>query len=152
MSNIIPVITLKQPWVSWVMKGLKLKESRIHTNFKTLEGKTFGIHSAMDYDKSDYVVKNPYLTQVQIDASFSYPTGVILGTVHCDKFLELNGDRHEQEALIECRSIKRYGLNLITPKPFEKEIPCKGELAIWYFDLETMEKVRKPKQEIPTFF
>lgn len=152
MSNIIPVITLKQPWASWVMKRLKTKESRIHTNFKTLEGKTFGIHSAMGYDKSDYVLKNPYLTQAQIDASFCYPTGVILGTVHCDKFLELNGPIHEGEALIECRSIKRYGLNLITPKLFEKEIPCKGELTIWYFDLDAMEKVRKPKEQIPTFF
>lgn len=152
MSNIIPVITLKQPWASWVMKRLKTKESRIHANFKTLVDKEFGIHAAMTYDLSDYVLKNPYLTQEQIDASLDYPLGEILGTVHCDEFLQLNGEQHEKEALIECRSIKRYGLNLINPKEFEKPIPCKGELAIWYYDLDTMEKVRKPKEEIPTFF
>lgn len=152
MSNIIPVITLKQPWASWVMQGLKTKESRTHVNFKTLEGRTFGIHSAMGYDKSDYVLKNPYLSQAQIDASLSYPTSVILGTVHCDEFLELKGKQHERDALIECRSIKRYGLNLINPKKFDAPIPCKGELSIFYFDLDKMEKVRKPTEQIETFF
>lgn len=151
MSNIIPVITLKQPWASWVMERLKGTESRTHTNFKTLVGKPFGIHSAMGYDLSDYVLKNPYLTQEQIDASLSYPTGVILGTVYGNKFFKL-GVEHETEALIECRSIKRYGLRIIDPKPFEKPIPCKGELAIWYFDLDIMEKVRKPTEKIATFF
>lgn len=152
MDKIIPVITLKQPWASWVMEGLKLKESRIHKNFKTLEGKTFGIHSAMTYDLSDYVLKNPYLTQEEINASLSYPTGVILGTVHCDKFSQLCAGSDEYQALIECRSIKRYGLNLINPKKFEKSIPCPGELAIWYYDLDKMEKVKKPTDKLQTFF
>lgn len=152
MSKIIPVITLKQPWASWVMEGLKTKESRIHNRFKTLIGQTFGIHAAMAYDLSDHVLKNPYLSQEVIDASLSYPTGVILGTVHCDEFLILDGELHEKQALIECKSTKRYGLNLINPKKFETPISCKGELAIWFFDLDTMQQVRKPKEQIPTFF
>ncbi len=149
--KIIPVITLKQPWASWVMDLLKGTESRVHKNFKSLVGKDFGIHAAQTYDLSHHVLKNPYLTQAQIDASFSYPTGAILGTVHGKEFLELNVE-HEKEALIECRSVKRYGLRLINPKKFEIPIPCPGELAIWYYDLDKGIKVKKPSEKILTFF
>ena len=152
MENIIPVITLKQPWAAWVMEGLKLTESRVHKNFKTLVGKDFGIHAAQNYDLSHHVLQNPYLTQSQIDESLCYPTGVILGTVHGKEFLELNTPQHEQEALIECTSTKRYGLRLINPKKFETPIPCPGELAIWYFDTENHIKVKKPSDKIQTFF
>lgn len=151
MENILPIITLKQPWASWVMEELKLTESRVHKNFKTLVGKDFGIHAAQTYDLSDYVLKNPFLSQEKIDASLSYHTGVILGTVHGKEFLELNVE-HEKEALIECRSVKRYGLRLINPKKFETPIACPGELAIWYYDLDKGLKVKKPSDKIQTFF
>lgn len=124
--NIIPVITLKQPWASWVMEGLKLTETRTHKNFKTLEGKDFGIHAAQTYDLSDYVLKNPYLSQKKIKESLSYPTGVILGMVHGKQFLKLSS-YHEQGALIECQSVQRYGLRLINPVPFKDPIPYTGE-------------------------
>lgn len=151
MNKIIPVITLKQPWASWIMDELKRTESRVHKNFKSLVGKDFGIHSSQTYDLSDYVLKNPFLSQAQIDASLSYPTGMILGTVHGKEFLELNYN-HEKEALIECSSIKRYGLRLTNPIKFENPIPYTGELAIWYFDMDTMEKVKKPSDKLQTFF
>ncbi len=147
---IIPVITLKQPWASWVMEGLKLIESRTHTQFKSLEGKTFCIHSAKKYDLSDYVLENPYLTQEKIDASLSYPVGVILGTVHCTGYLELH-QAHELNALIECRSIQRYGLCLKIPKKFKNPIPETGELSIWYYDLEERKKVKKQTKQIELF-
>lgn len=151
MSRIIPIITLKQPWASWVMEGLKLTETRTHQNFKTLEGKDFGIHAAQTYDLSDYVLKNPYLSHKKIQESLSYPTGVILGMVYGKQFLKLK-DYHAQGALIECKSIQRYGLRLINPVPFKDPIPCPGELAIWYYNLDTKEKVRKPVEKIETFF
>lgn len=150
-NNIIPVITLKQPWASWVIEELKLIESRVHKNFKTLVGKDFGIHAAQTYDLSDYVLKNPYLSKEKIDTSLSYPTGVILGTVHGAGFLPLK-KYHEQSALIECTSVQRYGLRLINAKKFLKPIPCPGELAIWYYDMEKGIKVKKPSDKIQTFF
>lgn len=151
MDKIIPIITLKQPWASWVIEGIKLIESRVHKNFQTLVGRDFGIHAAQTYDLSDHVLKNPYLSEKKIQESLSYPTGVILGTVHGAGFLPLK-KYHEQAALIECTSVQRYGLRLIDAIKFEKPIPHAGELAIWYYDLDKMEKVKKPKDKIETFF
>lgn len=144
--NIIPVITLKQPWASWVMKGWKTKESRIHPRFQKLVGLRHGIHAAKGYDKSDYVLKNPYLTQEQISESLNFPTGVILGSVKSTEFLQLT-EAHEKDALIECRSITRYGLTLTNAYEWDEKVAINGELSIWYFDLDNNKKVSKKLYE-----
>ena len=145
MKNIIPVITLKQPWASWIMWGWKTIESRTHTKFNCLKGEDrLGIHAGKNYDDSDLVVNNPYLTYDQLIESQLVPQGVILGTVNCFASGLLNKS-HEQQALIECEKTVRYGLFVKDPIEFANPIPAKGELSIWYYDLDKKCKVKKPQ-------
>lgn len=143
--KIIPVITLWQPWASWIMWGWKGIESRTHNKFKDLVGcPELGIHAGKKFDTSDLVMQNIYLSPDQIKQSLNVPSGCILGTVACyDGGFPLNWT-HENQALIECEKELRYGLFLKDPKEFEKPIPMLGELSIWYLDLDTMQKVKKP--------
>ncbi len=57
-----------------------------------------------------------------------------------------------QEALIDCKNTERYGLFLQMKRKFETPIPVKGEMGIWYFDLDKNEKVKKPKVETMSMF
>lgn len=142
--NIIPVITLYQPWASWVIKGWKTIETRTHDRFKSLEGKTIGIHAGSHFDDhDDEVMSNPYLSKLDIEDSLEAPTGVFLGTVMVDSFSKLNSS-HSQRALIDCGMVERHGLFLSSPKMYFPFEPVKGSMGIWYFDLDTMKKVKKP--------
>lgn len=143
MSNIIPVITLWQPWATWVIKGYKTIETRTHIRFKGLEGKTIGIHAGQAVDQSDHVIQNPYLAKSILIDSMVLPAGVLLGTAKVNEFRELNYT-HEHAALIECEKVTRYGLFLSDIKEFERYPKVKGGMGIWYFDLDKMEKVKKP--------
>lgn len=139
--NVIPVITLYQPWASWIMNGWKTIETRTHDRFRCLSGKIIGIHAGSHFDASDQVMKNHYLSKDQIEISKEYPTGVFLGTVMVDSFSKLNGT-HSERALIDCQKVERYGLSLSWPKCFPSVL-VKGSMGIWYFDLDTMTKVKK---------
>lgn len=151
MSNIIPVITLWQPWASWVIMGAKPIESRTHIRFKGLVGNTIGIHAANTFDDSDAVIKNPYLSADKIIDSMHPPLGVVLGTVHVDDFKPLH-KFHSPLALIDCEHTKRWGLFLSSQKEFAVPVKAEGQMGIWYFDLDTMKKVKKPSEKIPSFF
>lgn len=140
--NVIPVITLYQPWASWVMNGWKTIETRTHDRFKGLAGKKIGIHAGSHFDDSDAVMKNPYLSKDQIEISSQYVAGGFLGTIMVDSFSKLNG-AHSKRALIDCQTVERYGLSLSSPKMY-LFTPVKGSMGIWYFDLDTMQKVKKP--------
>lgn len=140
--NIIPVITLYQPWASFVMLGWKEIETRIHNRFKSLNGKVIGIHAGKNYDKSDQCLQ--YLTkeQRQIVSNEKFATGVLLGTARVVEFDKLNRS-HSGRALIDCATTDRWGLFLTDIKIIEP-IPVQGDMGIWYFDLEAKSKVRKP--------
>lgn len=148
MSKIIPVITLKQPWASWVMWGWKTIETRTHNKFKALAGvEELGIHAGLRYDNSGLVLNNPYLSPEAVRESLNVPLGVILGTVNCFEGGVPLLWMHENKALVECEKTLRYGLFFKDPVQFEEPLLAKGELSIWYYDLETKQKVRKPEKE-----
>lgn len=154
---IIPVITLYQPWATWVIKRWKLIETRTHPRFKSLQEKRIGIHAANYHDKSDLVKYNPYLTTEQMreyeqeaNSDIHYPQGVFLGTVIVDAFSELDSS-NSKDALIDCSTVKRYGLFLSSPSP-SAYIPVRGSMGIWYFDIEKGVKVEKPKPKIISLF
>lgn len=145
MSNTIyPVITLYQPWASWIMWGWKTIETRTHNRFASLEGKTILIHAGKVYDT--HALPNEYIDRPQTIYAYDfrpYPTGAILGYATVDHVQALI-DKHSEAALIDCGSTLRYGLFLSNIVPFEKPIAAKGGMGIWYFDLETEQKVKKP--------
>ena len=146
---IYPVITLYQPWATWIMRKWKTIETRTHARFACLNQKTILIHAGLTFDHTAMV--NPYLTMEQIlQDPNEMLNGYILGSVHVDACGWLCGDQCENEAaLIECTD--RYGLFLKQITPFEKKIPVKGEMGIWYFDTDAMRKIKKPKPEQKQF-
>jgi hypothetical protein len=140
MERILPVITLYQPWATWIMRGWKTIETRTHNRFKSLEGKRILIHASKSTDAN--AIDNPYLTKEQL---FYNPdeivNGFILGSALVSDFRLLNSNA-AQRALIECDT-KRFGLFLEKIDRFETPIRENGEMGIWYFDLDKKQKVKK---------
>lgn len=144
MTNILPVITLYQPWATWIIRGWKTIETRTHERFSSLLHKTILIHAGLQTDSSDLTVKNPYLTREQIlyDPD-EVINGAILGSAYVDACGWLCNDPWENKsALIETRN--RYGLFLTDVKKFPSPLLVKGSMGIWYYDLENKIKVTKP--------
>lgn len=142
--NVYPVITLYQPWATWIMRKWKTIETRTHDRFKALNNKTILIHAGMSTDKNS--VHNPFLTNVQlIENPNEIINGYILGQVFVYDFKKLSAtDDYEHKALIECKT-ERFGLFLCDIVKFNTPIACKGGMGIWYFDLDKMKKVKKTK-------
>jgi hypothetical protein len=136
-----PTITLYQPWATWIMREWKTIETRTHNRFSCLKGKTILIHAGMNTDEG--AIKNTYLTREQLLLNpDEMINGFILGSAFVRDFKELNS-WDSLAALIDCRNTKRYGLILESITRFNNPIPVKGEMGIWYFDIDSKEKVRK---------
>lgn len=152
-SNILPTITLYQPWATWIMRGLKTIETRIHYRFACLNKQTILIHAGLTTDKSALAAENPYLTLNQIlHNPDEIVNGFILGSVYVNDFAPLN-ITNSKRSLIDCSltSPLRYGLFLENIKRFPDPIPIKGQMGIWYFDLDKMQKVKKPTAQTTIF-
>lgn len=147
---IYPVITLYQPWATWVIRGWKTIETRTHNRLYCLRKKTVLIHAGQKLDKS--AMDNIYLTKEQL--SFNPEEIVhsaILGSVYIDETGLLCGDDYENKsALIYTKD--RYGLFLEKIEQFAEPIPAKGDMGIWYYDLDKKIKVLKPKKETLQLF
>jgi hypothetical protein len=149
MSNVLPVITLYQPWATWIMRGWKTIETRTHDRFKSLDGKTILIHAGQKTDAS--AINNPYLTKEQL---LFQPDDVINGFILGSAYVQYLGCLDPDDgvnALIECTTL-RYGLLLSSVNVFAEPIPVKGEMGIWYFDFELKTKVKKQTYQAATLF
>jgi hypothetical protein len=138
---IYPVITLYQPWATWIMQEWKTIETRTHNKFACLEKKRILIHAGQRTDKKAF--NNPYLSNTQLlDNSEEMINGFILGSAFVSDFKLLTTDDACQ-ALIECET-KRFGLFLEKIERWEIPVPEKGERGIWYYNTEKLMKVKKP--------
>lgn len=138
---IYPVITLYQPWATWIMRGWKTIETRTHDRFRCLEGKTILIHAGKHTDVG--AANNPYLTRQQLlHRPDEVINGHIIGSATVWKFQDLN-TFHSIDALIDCLSVQRWGLFLKDITSIDP-IKASGSMGIWYYDLERREKVKKP--------
>ncbi len=147
-ESVYPVITLYEPWATWIMKGWKTIETRTHAKFACLNNLTILIHAGKKTDYSDLTTNNPYLTEDYIMDDIR--NGYILGHafVYDAMYLDHNDS---QAALIDCGSTPRFGLFLERVNRFEELIPAKGSMGIWYYDLDKMEKVSKPTTQPKLF-
>ena len=149
-DNIFPVITLYQPWATWIMREWKTIETRTHNRFACLNKRTILIHAGLTTDKSDLVVKNPYLAPEQIiQAPEEVINGHILGKAYVYNYSELN-ILNSWKSLIDCglAAPLRYGLFLENIEILDIPIKESGEMGIWYYDLENKRKVKKPKIQL----
>jgi hypothetical protein len=139
---IYPVITLYQPWATWIMRKWKTIETRTHNRFSCLRNRTILIHAGKKTD--ELAAQNPYLTVGQIlfnpDEMIN---GYILGSAYVKDFRILD-PQDSKNALIDCSSVKRYGLFLDHVITFDDPIPENGEQGIWYYNLEGRHKDDKP--------
>ncbi len=132
--DLIPVISMYQPWASWVMLGWKTTETRLHNRFAKLSGKTIIIHASQNYDRD--AIHEAWKYRLGITDTLKhlgttiYPTG-LLGIAYVEKTRELTMEDSDA-ALIDCGIIRRYGLFLQYPIPFSKPILMKGGQGIFY--------------------
>lgn len=149
--EVYPVITLYQPWATWIMRLWKSIETREHDRFKGLRGKRILIHAGKRTDDSLLTTHNQYLTFEQIKQDpDEVVNGFILGSAFIENVGWLNGS-HSKRALIDCGTTKRFGLFLHDIKQFEQPIEVNGEMGIWYFDMTTKQKVKKEKLSLELF-
>lgn len=139
MSKILPVITLYQPWASWIIQGWKTIETREHDKFKGLKGKRILIHAGIHTDTSLAAKENPYLLKNPWSWSIEMPNGFILGSAFVRDFRLLT-PKDAECALIECETT-RYGLFLEDVEVWTP-VPEKGSMGIWYYDVTQMRKVK----------
>ena len=137
-DNILPVITLYQPWATWIMRGWKTIETRTHSRFSCLKGQRILIHSS----KTMATLSNPYLTLEQLASKpeMGLVTGCILGSAYVKDFRLLNGSDSE-DALIDCKG-RLWGLFLEDIERWKYPIPEKGSQGIWHYDVDNSIKVR----------
>ncbi len=130
-----PVITLWQPWTSWIAEGWKTIETRTHRKFSCLAGRRILIHAGSHWDRDAIDAARNYLTPEQIarTSEFYGVFGKILCSAWVNGHLECCKE-DERKALIECRSIRRYGLWLSNIKKIEPPILTKGKQGIWYYN------------------
>lgn len=150
--TVFPVITLYQPWATWVIREWKPIETRTHNRFACLKGHWVLIHAGAKTDDSELTRRNPYLTKEQIIYKpDEVVNGAILGMAYCHDWGLLNIN-HSKAALIDCGPpFTRYGNFLKEIVIFPEPIPEKGELGIWYYDLLQRKKVKKPTSQTKLF-
>lgn len=132
--TLIPCISLWQPWAQWVMLGWKPIETRTHTRFTSLAGKTTGIHASQHWDKHALAAARPYLSEEQIKATHEMlplTQGQLLGTVHVNAHRLLTAD-DSRAALIDCASTTRWGLITASPKPLAPPLIMRGMQGIFW--------------------
>jgi len=137
-DNILPVITLYQPWATWIMRGWKTIETRTHSRFSCLKGQRILIHSS----KTPCSMWNPYLTPEQLALNpDEMVNGYILGSAFVKDFRLLN-ESDSKAALFDCEG-QLWGLFLEDIQRWPYPIPEKGSQGIWYYDVDNLMKVKK---------
>ncbi|MGE5353986.1 MAG: hypothetical protein ACM3P0_18005 [Acidobacteriota bacterium] len=132
------VITLYQPWASWIIWGWKTIETRTHNKFACLKGQRIAIHAAKQYDPSAleaakrYMEFDQWLIHRNYEGEGLYELGAILGTALVWESGRLSS-MHARSAMIECGSMVRHGLFLKEIKKLKNPIKVSGHQGIWDF-------------------
>ncbi len=144
MGEKIPVISLWQPWATWIALGWKTIETRTHKRFMGLEGRTIGIHASIRWDQNAIDIASPWLTEDQIKQTRNFLKigGAIICTVFAYQHSVLYKPSDSAAALCPCEHGDRYGLFLRDVKSIEA-ISCRGKQGIWYHDLTPTDAERE---------
>jgi hypothetical protein len=140
---IMTVITLWQPWASWVAEGWKTIETRTHTKFEGLAGGRILIHAGRQWDDQAVDLAFKYLTDKQRTRTIEFYG--VRGKILCSAWVDFHVrclPEDAKRALIECET-ERYGLLLSNIQKIEPPIPAKGKPGIWYYDLAAQPKEGK---------
>jgi hypothetical protein len=133
------VITLWQPWATFIRLGWKTIETRTHKRFFTLLNQTIGIHAGNKWDYDWKELAGDYLDSTQIhyiENVIKFGRGEILCTAKVYKVGYLTLE-HSQPALIDCgfSYLERTGLFLKDITKLNPPIAAKGHQGIWEYKL-----------------
>jgi len=126
------VITIKQPWASLIMSGLKRFEFR---SWKTNYRGDVLIHAGKGIDKEAMQRLSKYLPN-------NIPIGKILGKVTITDCIPMNDDfakmlsKENNEIYTSHSFSNNYAFKIENVEPFNKQIEVKGKLGFWNIDLD----------------
>ena len=144
-----PIITLIQPWASWVTMGWKTGETRTSGRLlKQLEEKYFFIHAGKAWDPLAIDAARPWLHPdkiAQTEEEFFGVRGHILAMALGGKMrpmakedepLALIGATYlpspEDARIVGPAPLVRWFLPLDRVDPLEKPMPVRGQQGVWY--------------------
>jgi hypothetical protein len=135
-DGLMECISLWQPWATWIAWGWKTVETRTHDRFAGLVGKRIAIHAAQKFDDSAFRAAQRFLSDGQYRAVNSrarkYPRGAVICTVEVyESRVVIPNSCAETGALIECASVKRYGLFLRAVRRVDPPISMRGRQGIF---------------------
>ena len=128
------VISLWQPWATWIAAGLKTIETRRHNRLAGLVGQRIGIHAAVTYDEGAWTVAGRYIgaRERRIASSLEYPRGAVVCTGYCCGARLLGSRSYDSYgALCDCDGRELYGLFLADVEPVLPPLPARGHRGIW---------------------
>lgn len=161
-------ISLLQPWASLVVLGHKKIETR---SWNTKHRGPLLVHASKKDDGFNRQCFYQWREGFKLDLPKweVLPFGAIIGQVNLDGVVRtakmkpfwntpigiMNGDKQwrlsTQEKLFGNYNDGRYGWLLSDHVAFDEMIPVAGSLSLWDFDMETKQKVTKPKKQTNLF-
>lgn len=149
------VLSIQQPWASVIVLGEKRIETR---SWKTKYRGKLLIHSSKGFPKkhSKLLLEKPFCEVVPKD--YKFPLGMIIAEcklVDCVKMIDWKLDKShravsatlENGEIIKGKELEfgeydpeRYSWILENIKMLDKPIPAKGQLGLWNYDMEGIEK------------
>lgn len=132
----LPCITLHRPWAEWVALGWKKIETRTHQRFAKLAGNRIGICSGLHWDQLAIDAASEFMTPEQISESYKMKAnhgGALLCTALVAKHRLLTVE-DSALAMIDCGTVKRFGLDLVNIQPMGSRYDVIGRQGIFYID------------------
>lgn len=131
-------LSIKQPWASLIMCGVKRVENR---TWSTPHRGPLLIHASGKYDHAGVTfLEEKGIAHLSADDA---PRGAILGTVELVDVVDSrrqqslfdNGDEHNLDE--DPLAFGPVCWIVTDPRPLAEPIPTKGKLSLWEYDLET---------------
>ena len=131
------VITLYEPWASWILWGWKIIETRGHDRFRGLRGCQIGIHAGLRFDRSALHVAREYLSVEQLEKILQVQSAIggwLHGRMVCTATVYECRPLTAADsplALADCSGGDRYGLVLSNVMAIAGHPEVKGQRGIW---------------------
>lgn len=128
-------ITLYEPWASFIARGLKTIETRIHARFGCLVGQRIAIHAGKKFDHRAFYVAGEILERhgESLPTQFPMRHCEIVCTAFVYRGRWLNPD-DTLAALIDCGTRERYGIFLREIEPVNEGIILRGKQGMWNWE------------------
>ncbi len=132
------IITMWQPWASFVLYGWKKIETRTHNRFATLSSTRIGIHAGLHFDQDWKMAVRKHLSYDRLEIMMNMMDNIkeAKGNILCTAYVSdvgLLNRTHSKSALIDCSRYNRYGLVLRDIIELTPPIPATGKQGIWIY-------------------